>query len=184
MIVAYCCESFAEAARRAAGVEPITCPPVTAVNVDLERMEQADFWYIDLHGQPGQRHWLGDDGALAMTAAQIEALDLHNTTIFAVSCYLANDRSPMMDALLDAGARYVIGGEGRNWSGARRPTGAAALGRRFRQLVQRGFDPLRALTLAKDFLRASAGLRMFLGHDVAQDQDALAFRAYYREEEV
>jgi hypothetical protein len=163
-------------------VEPITCPPTTAATLDLARIEEADFLYIDLHGEPGQRFWLGDDGELAMTAAQVETLDLSGTVVFAVSCYLADADSPMLDALLDAGARYVIGGEGLNWAAATRPTGAAALGHRLRQLLAYGFDPLRALALAKRFLKLGVSLGGFLGQgEDAPTEDALAFRAYHKE---
>lgn len=88
-VFAYCCASFEETTWRAAGVEPLLSPPVTAETFEprwLEgpgwspaisrRVGQAGAWqseaweliYFDLHGWPGEACWRGDDGLVALTA--------------------------------------------------------------------------------------------------------------------
>jgi hypothetical protein len=95
----------------------------------------------------------------------------------------------MLDALLGAGARYVVGGDGKNWAAHRRVTGAAALGQRFRQLLVRGFDPLMALALAKRWLKIGIVAQRMLGRKsgnksgkMMASKDALEFHAYWRPE--
>jgi len=177
---AYCCESFAEGTRRAAGVEPITCPPISAASVLGLWDGPYDFIYLDLHGRPGDTQWYGDDRIVALTAEQVRGLDLNGTIVFAVNCYLGDDDSPMLDALLDAGAAYVIGGGGENFGGTRSLMGAAALGMYFRSAL-RGLDPLRALALAKTALKW--GLHWPGGRHAEVVADALDFRAFVKSQD-
>jgi len=181
-ILAYCCERFAESTRQAAGVKPITCPPVDCASFDLRQLEGQDFIWFDLHGEPGAAWWLGDDGSVAMTAAQLREVDLGGAIVFAVNCYLADDNSPMLDALLEAGARYVVGGSGRNWGGERTLMGAGLLGMRFRQLLEREWDPMVGLAVAKQWLMLSAAADQVMGkgRKTLAAKDALEFRAFYR----
>lgn len=98
----------------------------------------------------------------------------------------------MLDALLAAGVKYVIGGDGRNWAGERSVYGASLLGLWFRRLFTRGLDPLRALALAKKRVRADMAVsrfwewfdkRPYLPGQVRRAEaarDTLGFRAYYR----
>lgn len=183
-VFAYCAASFREATRRAAGVEPLTCPPASAESFEPSWLEGQDFLYFDLHGEPGEAFWRGDGGIVALTDAQIAQADLGGAVVFAANCYLADQDSPMMDALLEAGARYVIGGEGQNWAGQRTVYGASLLGQRFRQLLEREFDPLRAITLAKRWLQLGLAANRILRrrHLVQAAKDTLAFRVYYRRE--
>lgn len=179
-IFAYCCASFEGVTGRAAGVQPVVCPPATAYNIHpvLQRLAGYDLLYFDLHGLPGEAYWLGDDRTVALTASQLREVNLIGTTVFALSCYLADEGSPMLDALLDAGARYVIGGDGRNWAGKRRTMmGAGLLGLWFRRLLAWGMPPLKALAWAKQRVKLSALKR---GKQLAA-KDTLDFRAYYRE---
>ena len=183
-IFAYCAASFREVTRRAAGVEPLTCPPASAEFFELTWLEGYDFLYFDLHGEPGATFWCGDDGIVALTAPQVLGADLGGAIVFATNCYLADEDSPMMDALLEAGARYVIGGQGPNWAGQCTMYGASLLGLRFRQLLQRRLDPLRAITLAKRWVRLGQAANRILGHKSLSQaaEDTLAFRVYYRRE--
>lgn len=183
-VFAYCAASFQEATRRAAGMEPLTCPPASAEHFERSWLENHDFLYFDLHGAPGEAYWLGDEGIVALRADQITSCSLDGAIVFATNCYLADEESPMMDALLEAGARYVIGGQGPNWAGERTLYGASLLGWRFRQLLERGFDPLRALALAKKWIRLGLMAHRVLGHAgrIRTDEDTLAFRVYYRRE--
>jgi hypothetical protein len=138
----------------------------------------APFWiqgvellWLDLHGGPGWEYWCGDDYEVALRAGNVRRLDLVGTTVFAVNCYLADEGSPMLDALLTAGARYVIGGEGKNWGPARGPLfGAPLLGQWLRRWMAVGFSPLRALAMAK--------VALYFGR--VEVEDTLGFRAYVR----
>ena len=153
-------------------------PPISVYNLDLRWLSGHDLLYFDLHGLPGQSCWMGDGRTLAMTATELRKVDLRDTIVFATNCYLADEGSPMLDALLDAGARYVIGGDGKNWAGPRRAIlGAGLLGLWFRRLLAWGMPPLRALTLAK---RRVALSTMRKSKRLAA-KDTLGFRAYYRE---
>lgn len=179
---AFCCASFAEVTERAAGVTPLTSPPVDAGTFNPTWLEGYDLLWFDLHGQPGAGWWMGDDRLIAVTAGQIRDANLGGAIVFALNCYLADEGSPMLDALLDAGARYVIGGDGRNWAGQRALHGAAILGMRFVEGLREGQDPLRALALAKRRVRLSMVRDWLLrrGKRITAAKDTLAFRAYYR----
>lgn len=181
-IFAYCAASFREATRRAAGIEPLTCPPASAEHFEPSWLERREFIYLDLHGQPGQASWLGDEEIVALTAKQVSQAQLGGAIVFATNCYLADEDSPMMDALLEAGARYVIGGQGQNWAGTRMMYGAALLGWRFRQLLECQFDPLKALALAKRWVRFGLTANRVLGKraQIQAAEDTLDFRIYYR----
>ena len=181
-VFAYCCASFAEATRKAAGVEPVLCPPASTQTFDPGWLEGYDLLYFDLHGQPDARHWQGDDAVLALAASQIRQADLGGAVVFALNCYLADEGSPMMDALLDAGARYVIGGDGKNWAGQRDVYGAGLLGYLFRQLLARGVSPLKALALAKGGIRIKMKVDRIAKKTgkVKAARDTLAFKVYYR----
>jgi hypothetical protein len=181
-VFAYCAASFREATRRAAGVEPLTCPPASAEHFERSWLEERDFLYFDLHGMPGEPFWYGDGGTVALRADQVGQCSLKGAVVFAANCYLADKDSPMMDALLQAGARYVVGGQGQNWAGGRTVYGASLLGMRLRQLLERGMDPLKAITLAKRWVRLGLVANRVLGRkdQVQAAEDTLAFRVYYR----
>jgi hypothetical protein len=120
----------------------------------------------------------------ALTAGQIRQAKLSGAVVFATCCYLGDTDSSMLDALLDAGASYVIGGDGKNWAGAKRPAGASYLGQWFREWLERGRDPLTALSHAKRLLRLKQGVSILVGNEaqVESAADALGFRAYCRKE--
>ena len=178
-VFAYCCASFKDITRKAAGVSPVTSPPSTVYNFDLALLEDRDLLYFDLHGLPGEAYWLGDDRTLALTATALRKADLRGAVVFALNCYLADEDSPMLDALLDAGARYVVGGDGRNWAGGKRAImDAGLLGLWFRRLLSWKVPPLQALAWAKMRVRLSPAKK---GKRLAAKVDTLKFKAYYRE---
>ena len=178
-VFAYCCASFRDITRKAAGVKPLLSPPTSALDFDPAYLEGRDLLYFDLHGHQYQSFWWGDGHTVALTAQQIRGANLDGAIVFALSCYLADESSPMLDALLDAGARYVVGGDGRNWAGGRQALmGAGLLGLWFRRLLARGMPPLSALAWAKRRVGLSAVKR---GKRLAA-KDTLEFRAYYRED--
>ncbi len=169
---------------------PVTSPPRDSTTFDVAQLEGRDLLYFDLHGLPGNPKWFGQADAkggmgrhiVALTAEQLENVSLYGTVVFAATCHLADSNSPMLDALLDAGARYVIGGEGVNWNGLSNPIGAGLLGQWFRRGMQLGIEPLRALALAKQRVRLSLVRYRIQGMDAQATAatDALAFRAYER----
>lgn len=168
---------------------PVTSPPLDSTRFDARRLEGYDLLYFDLHGWPGGSVWLGQSRPstverrnVALTVEQLAGVSLHGCVVFAATCYLADSDSPMLDALLDAGARYVIGGEGVNWNGLSNPIGAGLLGQWFRRGMQMGIEPLRALALAKQRVRLSLARYRISGMEAQATaaRDALAFRAYER----
>lgn len=182
-VFAYCCQSFTEAARKAAGVTPKTSPPITGETFDPAWVKDKDFIYFDLHGQPGETKWYGDGGIVALEAEHLQQCELGGAVVFAINCYLGDEDSPMLDALLDAGARYVIGGDGPNYAGQWALFGAGMLARSVRRWMRVGISPLDALKLGKEHLEVVIFRDRML--KTRQDRimaarDALDFKAYYR----
>jgi hypothetical protein len=173
-VFAYCCAEFAGVTRRAAGVSPFLSPPVTANSFGPAILNGFDFYYFDLHGDLGGDFWytvVAGTRVPSLTADQVRGANMQGAIVFAAGCYLGDENSPMLDALLAAGARYVIGGAGRNYGPqAGWLYGAPLLGLWVRRLVGLGIDPLWALRMAK---RAVATKRVAAA-------DTLAFRAFYR----
>jgi hypothetical protein len=172
---AYCCKSMETSTRRAAGVEPVTYPPMKAADFDPAWLEGQDFIYFDLHGAPGGDTWRGDKRTIALREAQIRAAHLGGAVVFATNCHLGDADSPMLTALLDAGAAYVVAGDGLNWAGARTVMGAARLGQLFR-IALAFMDARRALTAAKMGVQR---LSLRRGEMV---RDTLGFKLFYRPE--
>ena len=193
-VIAYCCASFTEATEKAAGVKPLSSPPYDSASFDPAWLSadcygyRYDLIYLDLHGQPGEACWRGDGGIVALTADQIRSVALGGSVVFAVNCFLADSDSPMLEALLEAGARYVVGGTGENFGGEEQLMGAGLMGARFRVLMEQGFEPLLALDFAKRWMRLYlAGGKVFKQLSpkrMRAAEDALQFRAYYRKRGV
>lgn len=179
---AYCAKRFENTTRRGAGVWPFTCPPVTAETFIPSMLEGYDLLYFDLHGIPDSPTWYGDDHHAALSAWDVRQAHLDGVVVFAVNCYLADQNSPMMDALLDAGASFVIGGEGQNYGGAKRMLGAASLGHAFRLGLQAGLRTPAALSAAKRWLWLLWAKHRMLGESQREMaiMDALSFKAFYR----
>ncbi len=173
-VIALSCPEFAEAAGKAAGVTPLP-PPLPL------RLPPCDFLYIDMHGVYGHALWFCEDGP-AVSARQVAEWDLVGTTVFAANCYLADEGSPMLDALLRAGARYVIAGEGMNYGGRKRLVGSGLLARYIRKLMALGVEPMMALTIAKHRMGFSPLVWRILGRKGAEKaaRDTLRFKAFYR----
>ena len=174
-VFAYCSKSAEESTRRAAGVEPVTCPPTKAAAFETAWLEGQDFIYFDLHGAPGSTEWRGDKRTIALRETQIRAADLGGAVVFATNCHLGDADSPMLVALLDAGASYVVAGDGLNWAGAQSVIGAARLGQFFR-IALAFMDPRRALTAAK------MGVQRLSLRNRGMVQDTLGFKLFYRPE--
>jgi hypothetical protein len=154
---------------------------MTADRFDPTWLENRDLVLIDLHGERGLDYWYAVQAGpipvriVALRAEQIRQAALGGAVIFATSCYLGEDDSPMLQALLAARARYVIAGEGQNYAGARKMAGAGLLMLFFRMFLEAGASPLKALETAKASMR-------IVGRNKRAREDALAFRAYERGE--
>lgn len=130
---AYCCESMAPAAQRAAGVKPVTSPPTTFDVFNPHWLLNNNFLYFQLHGLPDQEWWYGDEWTTAMHCSAIEDLRLPGVVVFVANCHF-NDH--WKNAWSRTGA-IVYGGEGPNWAQARGLSGAALLGYYLRQALER-----------------------------------------------
>lgn len=178
-VLSYCCASFRGATLLASGVRPLVCPPVDWYTFPVGSLAGQDLVYLDLHGKPGDAQWYGDDDVVALRERQVRRVDLAGVTVFAVNCYLGDDDSPMLDALLAAGARAVVGGDGENFAGENRLLGASFLGYWFRRAMEWRYPPEGALTMAKRALWLTRLWARSSAHRQAVD-DALGFRVYVR----
>jgi hypothetical protein len=177
-VFAYCAQSFAPAMRKIAGVEPITCPPLSVGEFDVRLLEGQDLILFDLHGEPGGTQWYGDARLPALTAEQIRSADLRGAVVFGLNCYLADAISPMLDALLAAGAAYVVAGDGENFAARAQVFGCGELAKWFKYYL-RTEAPAVALWRAKQSVRA----------DLPDDKhellaDAMGFKMFYRRDEA
>ena len=153
-----------------------TSPPVTVATFDSAWLESREVIYLDLHGLPGARYlYAGGEYALAVDAVRGAHLD--GAVVFATSCYMPE--TPFLRAFLDAGASAVITGEGQNWGGRWKLTGAAKLAWEFlRQMENTDSSIEYWLGRAQDWLASYRYHRWF--HRKAT-RDALAFRVWRRE---
>lgn len=154
LTVAYCAASFARSVQKASGVEPLLCPPLTTKSFPVHKLEVAQFLYFKLHGLPDQPYWYGDDWVTALSVEQLTAVSLKDAVVFVANCYLPE--SPMLEALLKAGAAAVVGGSGPNFAKTGEVYGADLLGYWFRRLTALGVVPKYALMGAKSRLRFEA----------------------------
>lgn len=201
-VFAYCAASFGEATQRASGVPPLISPPISVSTFNHQWLEGKKLLYFDLHGSRGQPYWFGDafcgipssgfDAVKGRCAALdveiVRKADLRGTVVFATNCYLAEKDSPMLDAFLKAGAKYVVGGDGENWApgaGDQRMYGAHMLGLWFRRfLVGAGLSAPRALALAKKMvgvqlrMQKGPGKRIGTKKMLEASKDTLEFRVY------
>lgn len=174
---AYCAKPYLEATRRAAGVEPLVCPPVVAETLDLAHLEGNDLIFLNLHALPEGHALLGSryGPPVALRVRQLDSVDLGGAVVFAECCYLGDEYHPMRHALLRAGASAVIAGPGPNF-GSRTANlkSADLLGLWFRRGLTIGLPPKRALRMARARLRFAALRSPSAG-------DALGFRVFESE---
>ncbi len=161
-VFAYAAAQFEHSARRVAGVTThasarlALSPPSVAETFNPHDLE-ADFLFVKLHGLPEQPYWYGDDWLTALRADQVTEADLSKTVVFVCNCFLPE--SPMLQALKDAGAPWIIGGHGLNYA---RPDDATAdgvligpdlLALTMRRALAWGFPPDVAFFIARKRLR-------------------------------
>lgn len=148
--IAYCAKTFAQTCQIVTGTAPITCPPVTAGELDTRRLE-AGFLFIKLHGLPDQPYWYGDHWITALSALDIVQVDLSHTVVFVANCFFPE--SPMLPALRAAGPRLIIGGGGVNWARAGQLAGPDYLALAIRRLLALGVPGRAAFAIARMKLR-------------------------------
>jgi hypothetical protein len=165
---ALCSPEQRDVVRRAAGVEPHLSPPVSLDLVTPSLFEGYDFLYIKLIGVQGQPYWWNEDGYRVVSADVLKETDLSGATVYAAACYLP--QTPMLDALLEAGAEYVIGGAGLNYYWPGRLSGVDLLGLYVRWMVERGINPQTALAFGK--------ARLWLKRPDKVTRDTKRFRAW------
>lgn len=149
-VFAYCGRGQRLAVQKAAGVKPLTCPPINVSNFNsdwLHPEKPYKLLYFSLHGLPEQPYWYGENWETAISAQHFEGIDLTQTVIFAANCYF--EGSAMEKALLACNPRAIIGGSGRNWTRTVRLIGANLLGWYFRRLFLCGLGVNQSLHLAK-----------------------------------
>ena len=131
-----------------AGVDPITSPPLSLANFDPLVMTGAGLVFFKMHGLEGQPFWYGDNAITACSAEQLAHAPIGGALVFAANCW-GGDKSPMVQALLSAGAECVITGTGLNMAGIKQAAGADNLGRWWRWALRLGRDAFAAFQLAK-----------------------------------
>jgi hypothetical protein len=149
---AYACFSHRWATSRAAGIDPLTCPPASLDTFDPGLLAGHDFLYFALHGLPAQPYWYGDHWETAIGAEHFQDLNLKDTVVFTTACYF-DDESPMFEALRACKPRMLVGGGGENLTRRQSLIGAHLLGYILRTTLETGLNPINAFSLAKQTLK-------------------------------
>lgn len=148
----FCAASLKRSAAAVAGVVPLTSPPVSLADFDPHHLEGHALLFFKLHGQLGDSFWYGDGAVAACSAEQLGQARLSGALVFAANCW-GGPASPMVQALLAAGAASVVTGEGVNYAGVNQVDGADVIGFAWARLVQAGLPADRALELGKTLAR-------------------------------
>lgn len=151
-VVAYTAQRYERATRKAVGRGALvyTCPPLRDVSFQYDhRLNGFELVVLNLHGYPTIPALLGDNGVIALKAETLTKMDFSGFGVFALSCYLGDEPSIMMNALWRANAGWVVAGAGENYGGRWYPVGADVLLKYFRQSLEIGHSPGRALARAK-----------------------------------
>lgn len=175
-VFAYCTEEARVAVARATGVQPLTSPPLTAIDFRPEWLEGYDVLYFRLHGKQGQVGWYGDGQAgqpVALLSVHILSAHLAGCVAIVANCFGA-DNDPMVDALYRAGAEAVIAGPGKNKALGRKVVGPDLLVQWVICALRAGWTVPVALSVAKARLALTAFRE--------SDADALGFKIVRKKE--
>lgn len=185
-VFAFCAQSQRWAVAQAAGVEPLTCPPMTLAHFHPGILANRDLLYFGLHGIEDQPFWYGNDFTTAMDVNAFDGLDLSDTVVFVAGCHFTH--TPFLDAIQACNPRFVVGGEGPNYTRGHSLVGPHLLGYLFVRSLNCGLTPRSALALAKAGLRVRTRRvkaahakarkksdRKRLLEDIRANTDALAF---------
>jgi len=163
-VYALCPASQRWAVAQAAGVAPLTSPPLRlgtrqAAGLDPGLLEGRDLLYLALHGLPGEPYWYGDGAMTALSTAAFRGahdgrpLALRNTVVFVASCHFTE--GPFFAALLACRPRALIAGSGENYARSLSLVGPHLLGYYLRRALEAGLLPRLALEVAKARLRGA-----------------------------
>lgn len=156
---AYCSADWIASTRHAAGVEPVTAPPLDVDGLDsvLEKAAVSDLVYLNLHGFNNQSNYFGQSGkSIGPTALTPEAVlrcKWNGVVVFASVCFSAAEGASraIAEAFLANGARAFIGSKTEAY-GRMRPVRfdgeADRLGHVFRKLYRPDKDPAATLRAA------------------------------------
>ena len=146
-VFAYCCASQRSAVSKAAGVEPLTSPPMHFEAFDARLLENRDLLYFALHGLPDQPYWYGDDYLTALSVDTFHGLNLRQCTVFVANCHFT--ASPFLPAIRACRPRAIIAGSGENYARSASLVGPHLLGYYLRVGLQAGLPPTLSLAAAK-----------------------------------
>ncbi|RPI64650.1 MAG: hypothetical protein EHM48_00420 [Planctomycetaceae bacterium] len=146
-VFACCAKSFEPSVIRAAGVKPVTCPPLALADCPNGILDGYDFYYFKLHGMQDQPYWYGDNWLTALATDTIIKARMSGAVVFVANCFLPE--SPMLWALLKAGARAVVGGSGENYARPNTVDGADLIGMWLRRGLSAGLRVESAFKLAR-----------------------------------
>ena len=114
---AYCTQDQAPLVRWAAGVTPLTCPPLSSSSPAIIHHlsnNKDKLLYIALHGLPDQPYLYGSEWITALRTDQITQLQIHNTIVYLPSCH--TPQSPILQAFLSTNAQAIIAGDNANYA--------------------------------------------------------------------
>lgn len=168
--IAFCAKAFTSSVQLAAGVQPVTSPPITCKTFSPDLLSGADFLYVKLHGLAAQAFWYGDHLLAAVSAKQIATCELTDAIIFAPNCHLPE--SPMLAALFSAGAKAILAGPGLDYATPQTVEASDVLGQCFHKLIGLGYRPQLAYRAAR--------LHFYSKPKSPRIKDTLGFKLYQR----
>lgn len=176
-IIAYTDARYVTATRQLVSdaARVITSPPTYARDVQPEWFTGYDVVYLDLHGLAGSVYLYSGQHAenAALSVETVRAMQLNGAVVFATTCFLP--QTPFVKAFLQAGASAVIGGDGENFGGKTRLTGAQVLARLVLRELRDAHPVQAAVDRAKKVLRANLRFQLF---DRRSAEDALQFKLF------
>ena len=129
---------------------PLTSPPLGPENFPVEQLAGDDVLYFKLHGLAQEPRWYGVRNDVWQDALDLtnisQAPDLSGAVVFAQACYA--ETSPMIQALLDAGASAVVETHIKLTAGRWKPYQSDWLGRYFLTQLGQGKSVELALNRA------------------------------------
>lgn len=159
-VLVYSARAWRLSAWLATGRRPLTSPPLGPRTFDPEQLRGRQVLYFKLHGLPGEPRWYGTAGDAWQDAIDVEtiraAAPLGRCVVFAQACF--SRESPMVQALLEAGAAAVVGSEATLTAGRYWPRASDWLGRDFLQALGAGFSAGQALAVARIRLSQKPGV--------------------------
>jgi hypothetical protein len=169
-IAAFSTRTGAATVVKVTGVTPIMFPPETMKTFRPAWLNGYDFLYFHLHGLPHQPFWYGNGWITAISSEQIEQCDLRGCSVFVSNCFGLDGR--MESAILNAGARAIVTGPGKNDAGKGGwVRGADLLGALYLRGCMAGLGDEDAFKRARQSLRLRA-----LALISPSERDALEFQ--------